>query len=294
MNSGGASPDQPGLARTIRLAHSEVPRFFYGTAWKEQETARLTTLAIEQGFRAIDSANQRRSYDEAGVGLGVRAALAASLATRDELFLQSKFTFRPGHDHRVPYDVNAALPEQVAQSFASTLDNLSRDYLDSYLLHGPILRGRLTSPDWVAWRAMEQLYDQGVVRMLGISNIDRTQLEQLCEQARVAPRVVQNRCDAATGWDASVREFCGRHGILYQGFGLLKLRREFLLHPALSEIARRENRSISQIILRFLMDVGAVPLVGASSAEHMQANLAVFDFQLNPDDIARIERLAAN
>ncbi len=86
-----------------------IPAFLYGTAWKEDETERLTGLAIGAGFRGIDTANQRRHYFEAGVGQGLAAAYRAGLVTRADLFLQTKFTYRDGQDHRLPYDPEAGL-----------------------------------------------------------------------------------------------------------------------------------------------------------------------------------------
>src|SRR5438874_12697463 len=79
-----------------------VPRFIYGTAWKEDDTRRLTELALRAGFRAIDTANQRKHYHEAAVGQGIADAVGAGVVARDELFLQTKFTFRDGQDHRLP------------------------------------------------------------------------------------------------------------------------------------------------------------------------------------------------
>src|SRR5579871_4220668 len=117
-----------------------VPRFLYGTAWKEDNTQRLTELALRQGFRGIDTANQRRHYYEEAVGRGIAAAIANGLVTRDDLFLQTKFTFRGGQDHRLPYDPNAAIPIQVEQSFASSLNHLGTTTVDSYVLHGPTQR----------------------------------------------------------------------------------------------------------------------------------------------------------
>src|SRR5688572_1271829 len=114
--------------------------FLYGTAWKEEATERLTLLAIEQGFRGIDTANQRKHYHEAGVGLAVAAAIKQGLVTRDELFLQTKFTFIGGQDQRLPYDLRAPIATQVEQSFASSLEHLQTDRLDSYVLHGPSQR----------------------------------------------------------------------------------------------------------------------------------------------------------
>ena len=80
--------------RTLSIEGIRVPRFLYGTAWKEDETRRLTELAMRAGFRGIDTANQRRHYDEAAVGRAVAAAIEGGLVAREDLFLQTKFTFR--------------------------------------------------------------------------------------------------------------------------------------------------------------------------------------------------------
>src|SRR6266436_5194631 len=114
-----------------------VPRFLYGTAWKEDATQRLTQLALQQGFRGIDTANQRRHYHEAAVGQAIAASVAGGLVARDDLFLQTKFTFREGQDHRLPYDPGAPIAVQVEQSFASSLEHLITDVIGSYVLHGP-------------------------------------------------------------------------------------------------------------------------------------------------------------
>ena len=82
--------------RTLSINGVRVPRLLYGTAWKEDETQRLTALALRQGFRGIDTANQRRHYHEAAVGQAIAAAIANGIVTRDDLFLQTKFTFRAG------------------------------------------------------------------------------------------------------------------------------------------------------------------------------------------------------
>ena len=111
--------------RTLTISGVRVPRFLYGTAWKEDETERLTGLALRAGFRGIDTANQRRHYHEAAVGQAVAAANEQGLAARDDLFLQTKFTFVRGQDHRLPYDPGAPIPTQVEQSFASSLAHLA-------------------------------------------------------------------------------------------------------------------------------------------------------------------------
>src|SRR5207248_11758315 len=103
----------PMADRTLLIEDVRVPRFLYGTAWKEDETQRLTDLALRQGFRGIDTANQRRHYDEAAIGRAVAATVASGLVARGELFLQTKFTFRRGQDHRLSYDPQAPVRTQV-------------------------------------------------------------------------------------------------------------------------------------------------------------------------------------
>src|SRR5438046_5022665 len=95
---------------------SPIPNFFYGTAWKEDRTTALTELALQMGFRGIDTANQRKHYFEAGVGQALAAAYRTGTVERADLFLQTKFTYQRGQDRRLPYDPEASLSLQVAQS----------------------------------------------------------------------------------------------------------------------------------------------------------------------------------
>jgi diketogulonate reductase-like aldo/keto reductase len=276
----------------LPVPETTLPRFLYGTAWKENATQKLVELALQQGFRGIDTANQRRHYHEAAVGLAVAAVILNGRVTRDDLFLQTKFTFRNGQDHRLPYDPLAPIAVQVQQSFESSLQNLGTDRIDSYLLHGPSQRSGLASADWEAWRAMEALHDTGRVRMLGVSNVSLDQLERLCGEARVRPRFVQNRCYAVTGWDRGVRHFCAANAMVYQGFSLLTANPEVLAHPELKRIARHHQRTPSQILFRFALDIGMLPLTGTSDVGHMRADLEVFDYCLGPEEVERIEVLA--
>src|SRR5262249_28604905 len=114
----------------------------------------------------------------------------------------------------------------------------------------------------------------------------------LRRRVRIKPRFVQNRCYAVQGWDRRVREFCAANGIVYQGFSLLTANREVLAHPEMLRIARRHGRTVSQIVFRFALDVGMLPLTGTTGSEHMREDLAVFDFRLDPVEVARIEGLA--
>jgi diketogulonate reductase-like aldo/keto reductase len=269
-----------------------VPRLLYGTAWKEDETQRLTQLALQQGFRGIDTANQRKHYHEAAVGQALAAASAAGVVRRDELFLQTKFTFRRGQDQRLPYDPNASIGTQVVQSFSSSCAHLGTQVIDSFLLHGPTLREGLVEADWAAWRAIETLHEQGQARLIGVSNFSLSQLEALWRHARVRPHFVQNRCYAVRGWDRAIRQWCNADGVVYQGFSLLTANREVLASALPARIARRHGCSVSQIIFRFALQLGMVALTGTTDVHHMHADLDIMRFALDDDEVARIESCA--
>jgi diketogulonate reductase-like aldo/keto reductase len=268
-----------------------VPRILYGTAWKEDRTQQLCELALKCGFRGIDTANQRRHYHEAAVGAAIAASQQQGIVQREQLFLQSKFTFRGGQDHRLPYDAAAPIAVQVQQSFASSLEHLQTERLDSYLLHGPMQRVGLSADDWAAWQAMEEIRDSGRVRLLGVSNFTLAQLELLCQRCRIRPNFVQNRCYANRGWDRDVRDFCAAQQIVYQGFSLLTANPHVLAGAEIARIARRYGRTSAQIIFRFAVHVGMLPLSGTTSERHMQEDLEISEFELDEAEVETIARL---
>jgi diketogulonate reductase-like aldo/keto reductase len=266
----------------------KLPPFLYGTAWKEEATAGLVQQALAAGFRGIDTANQRKHYHEAGVGEGIRA----SGLPRQELFLQTKFTSIGGQDHRLPYDPKADPATQVRQSFASSLEHLHTDYLDSYVLHGPSARRGLPAEDWAVWGAMEELHRAKKARVLGVSNVSAEQLDLLCAKASVKPGMVQNRCYAVMGWDRDVRAICRDQGIVYQGFSLLTANLDVLQDPLFREIHERTSAGLPQIVFRFAQQIGMLPLTGTTDVEHMQDDLACDRFTLTDEELRRIETVA--
>lgn len=266
-----------------------TPTFVYGTAWKEDRTAALVELALKNGFRAIDTANQRKHYFEVAVGQALTASYAAGIVQRSDLFLQTKYTYLPGQDHRLPYDPSAPLAQQVAQSMASSLEHLGTDYVDSYVLHGPASGHGWTEYDAEVWAAMQRERDAGRARVLGVSNVNLRHLQQMPEK----PTYVQNRCFARLGWDRGVREFCRENGIVYQGFSLLTANPEVFQHPLIHQLAVRENATLPQIVFKFAIAVGMLPLTGTSDAEHMQQDLASSSVHLSEDEVAQIESLVA-
>ena len=266
-----------------------MPRIIYGTAWKKDRTAALVEQAIELGFRGIDTACQPKHYNEAGAGDGVAACLHRGI-DRSELYLQSKFTPLSGQDPmQVPYDPNASLSEQVAQSFQASLKNLQTPYLDCLVLHSPLADQQHTLE---AWQAMEQIFHSGGAKQLGISNCyDPQQFELLYQNATIKPAVIQNRFYAESGYDRAIRDFCREHRIIYQSFWTLTANPNVLAHATLQTLAAKYRRSAAQIFFRYLSQIGIIPLTGTTSESHMREDLAIFDFELPADECDAIEIL---
>lgn len=268
------------------------PNFFYGTAWKEERTAILTEIAIKTGFRIIDTANQRRHYFEVGVGQALANVYRAGIVKREDLFLQTKYTYQRGQDHRLPYDPKASLSTQVAQSLKSSLEHLHTDYIDSFVLHGPASGYGWTDADSEVWEAMKKERDAGRTRFLGVSNVSLEHLEQMISVQKEIPAFVQNRCYAQLGWDREVRAFCQKHNIIYQGFSLLTANVGVLRHPFVHKLAAQFNVTPMQIVFSFAREVGMLPMTGTSDAEHMKQDLESLKLMLPKDAVLTIESLA--
>ncbi len=270
----------------------QAPSFLYGTAWKEDDTQRLVTMALAAGFRGIDTANQRKHYHEAAVGEALQLAFDAGMQ-RDALFIQTKFTHRDGQDHRLPYDEAAPISTQVLQSFESSLAHLQVDVIDSYVLHGPSTSRGLAREDREAWAAMEELHAEGRVRMLGVSNVTAEQLSLLCREARTPPAMVQNRTYARKAWDREVRAVAKEHGVVYQGFSLLTASPAALTSAEVDRIVARTGRTRAQIVYRFAMHLGMICLCGTKSATHMAEALAATELDLTADEIKSLTDLGS-
>ena len=271
---------------------SSLPDFLYGTAWKEDRTAALTERALCMGFLAIDTANQRKHYFEAGVGEGLAAAYRNRIVTRADLFLQTKYTYQRGQDNRLPYDPEASFSTQVAQSLASSLEHLGTDHVESYLLHGPSSHEEWTDADSEVWEAMRKERDAGRARYLGVSNVALQHLEQMEATHAELPTFVQNRCFARLGWDREVRSFCDQRKIFYQGFSLLTANREVLKNAQLIALAEQLHATPAQVIFSFAREVGILPLTGTSSTDHMREDLDGLALSLPADAGRAIECLA--
>ena len=226
------------------------------------------------------------------MGHGLQKIYQQGILSREQLFLQSKFTYQGGQDDRLPYDPSASLTEQVFQSFQSTLEHLETDYLDAYLMHGPSNREGTSEEDLEVWMAMEKLYREGRIKLLGVANFSALQLEGLTHHAAIRPRIVQNRCFASMGWDQEVRDTCQRHDIVYQGFSLLTANQVILTHPQFQAIVSRTGLTPAQVIFQAAHKMDMFTLTGTSKSDHMNQDLHCDKVALTDEEVNTIEHLS--
>ena len=274
------------MEHTIRTETAKMPKIMYGTAWKKEQTTRLVMEALKAGFRGIDTACQPKHYAEPLVG----DALTRSGIKREALFVQTKFTPIAGQDpDTVPYDKDASLSEQVAQSFEVSKKNLKTSYIDSLLLHSPLFPfSHLLS----VWQAMEALYKRSEVLQLGISNCyDLEVLKRLYREAEIKPSVVQNRFYAESDYDMELRQWCLAHDIAYQSFWSLTANPHILGSDSVMKLAIKYRKSEAQIFFAYLMSQSITPLSGTTSQEHMQQDLEACELLLSDEEISSITSL---
>lgn len=266
-----ARASTPGLRapRTTQLP------FLYGTAWKKEATKDLVVLAVQSGFRGIDTACQPKHYREDLVGAALEE-LSTLGVRRDDLWLQTKFTPIGGQDpNNVPYDRNAPLEQQVQQSIAKSLSNLRTDRVDSLVLHSPLRRLEDTLR---VWEEFERAVDAGTVTQLGVSNCyDLGTFRKIYERARHKPRVLQNRFYRESGYDVELRQFCSEHDVVYQTFWTLTANIDALRSSVITNAARRLGVTQPMILFGWLIAQGHQPLTGTKDPEHMKQDLSVPD-----------------
>lgn len=256
--------------------HVEVPCVGFGT-W-QAENGRVATAAIrcalETGYRHIDTASAY--YNEESVG---RAFRESGLA-RSEVFITSKLW---NTDHG--YD-------KTLCAFEKTLGFLKTDYLDLYLIHWPIPFEH--QQDWQetlpeTWRAIEKIYADKRVRAIGVSNFRPRHLEHILKHGRVKPMV--NQIEYHPGFtQPETVEYCHRNRILIQAWSPLAQGRVFDL-PLLNDLAKKYDKSLAQVCLRWELQNGINPLPKSVTPERIRQNADIFDFELTDDEMNAIDDL---
>ncbi|KAK0641780.1 NADP-dependent oxidoreductase domain-containing protein, partial [Cercophora newfieldiana] len=268
-----------------------IPLLIYGTARRHGKTPPEVHMALQAGYRAIDTAGSRRFHLEPQDGEAIQsflthgdgdntnhgpASVPASVQ-RDRIFVQSKFAAPPGDKAPLPYNIGDDIKTCVLKSILRSADDLGTDTIDAYFLHTPL---GSTGATVEAWRALEQLVDHGAVRYLGISNVTLRRLSPLYKEARLKPTFVQNWFRKGTAYDHDVMAFCREYGIVYQIFGVFDEENAGLLQcTPVEKQSRATSVSPHQALIHLLLAAAAARglklciLDGTTSPVHMRQNL---------------------
>lgn len=254
----------------------EFPCMGFGTSRTDKNKLEEAILnAIRVGFRLIDCA--QGYHNEEIVGRAVRHAEIK----REEIMVSSKL-FNPDQGY-----------DSTLRSFEGSLKRMGLDYLDLFLIHGPVPGGReheYKELNKATWKAFERLYEEGMVRAIGVSNFLPHHLKHLMEgDLRILPMVNQIECHPYLPQDDLVA-YCKKLGILVEAWSPLMQGAAFR-EPAYQYLAQKHSKSVAQIGLRWHVQKGIVPLPKASSFAHIKGNTEVFDFELEPIDMLLLDSL---
>ncbi len=257
---------------TVKLNNGvEMPRTGFGV-FRLQENGpveKAVVNAIKNGYRMIDTAYEY--HNEAGVGRGIKL----SGLPRDQIFITSKV----GNDQQ-GY-------QSTKEAFYQTLKDLQTDYLDLYLIHWP--RGKKSLE---TWEAMEELYEQGLIRAIGVSNFKVHHLEYLLSNSKIVPAVNQVEFHPLH-WSSELHTYCRDKGIQTVAWSPLMTGKAIQL-PLIKKIARKYQRTPAQIVLRWIYQKDVVTIPKSNNSKRIIENIDVFDFLLTDDDLAAIDALNNN
>lgn len=249
------------IGSTVRLATGrEMPVIGVGTWQLLRDTPGVVAEALRSGYRMVDTSGDYGT--EPGVGEGLRR----SGVDRDEVFVVTK----------VEED------EDAHRSTREGLDALGLDHADLVLVHRPPADGAGEA----LWQGLQRARDDGLTRDIGVSNYTADQIEALIGDSGEAPVVNQIEW-SPFGWDRAMLDFAASNGIVIQAYSPLT-RAERLDDEVLSDVAAAHGRSPAQVVLRWQLQLGVVPLPKANDVDHLHENADVFDFELTPDEMARL------
>ena len=285
--------------QSIAKKKAEMGRLVFGTNKHFDKTATNVLQAIQDGgYTHVATCGRHANYNEEGSGSGIRQALEGSaVSSREDLFLQTCFvadtnpdydkTWSPG----TPSDTTTfdlTISQQVRLSVESSLKNLNTTYLDAVLYHN--LKSKLDPYEKIreAWSELEKFVDQGTIRYLGLTNVhDLDFLEKFYSGVRVKPTILQNRFHANRKFNLPLRSFIRQHNLRWQAFWILTGNGGTVGGPVAKDIAKKYKVTPQQVIFSFVLSLGATPMVGSATAQHLKQDMDVTSDLLSLEDRIR-------
>ncbi|WP_269466212.1 aldo/keto reductase [Marinilactibacillus sp. 15R] len=253
----------------------EIPVVGFGTWQSTDEEAEKSVLwALEAGYRHIDTAAAYKN--ETGVGRGIKK----SGLNREEIFITTKLS---NQEHGY---------EEAKKAIQDSLDKLDTDYIDLYIIHWPNpikYRDNWKEANAQSWRAMEEAVEAGKIRAIGVSNFHPHHLEALAETAKIEPtlnQILLNPSDMQT----EVVKYNQAHDIVSEAYSPLGTGKIFEVEE-LKELAAKYNKSIAQLVLRWSLQHGFLPLPKSVHEERVHENADIFDFEIEEEDMKKIDSL---
>mgnify|MGYP001335398191 CR=1 FL=1 len=248
----------------------EIPCVGFGTWQTPAGDVAVTSVlsALEAGYRHIDTAQMYGNEESVG------AAVKQCGIDRREIFLTSKLSNRV-RGYR-----------ETLEAVEQTLERLGTDYIDLFLIHWPnpvAFRDRWQEANAESWKALEELYEAGRIRSIGISNFRQHHIEALMKTAKIAPMVNQIRlCPGET--QEELVEYCRERGMLLEAYSPLGTGKIFEV-PEVVKLAEKYGKTVAQICIRWSLQRGYLPLPKSVTPARIRENADVFDFELSPEDV---------
>ena len=236
-----------------------------------EECENAVVQAVKTGYRLIDTA---AAYEnETAVGKAIKRVIAEGIVKREDLFVTTKLW------------ITDTSYEKAKEGFRRSLDRLGLDYVDLYLIHQPY------NDYYGAWRALEELYEEGKVKSIGVDNFTQDRMADFLFFNKVKPAVNMIECNAYFQREDECR-YLKEQNILMQAWSPLAAGKEALFtNEILCEIAQKHGKSVAQIVLRWLVLRGIVPVVKSANPIRMRENLDIFDFVLAEEEMKQIATL---
>lgn len=249
----------------------KMPKLGLGV-WKAQEGGEVeqaVEAAIRAGYRSIDTATVYQNES------GVQKGIEASGIPRDELFITTKvWNDDQGYD-------------STLRAFEESCKRLKIEVVDLYLIHWPVT-GKFID----TWKALEKLYEEKVVRAIGVSNFHIHHLEKLSTKANIAPMVNQFEFHPYLTQE-ELRKYCADHKIQVEAYSPL-MHGHFTQEQTILDIAQKVNRTPAQVLLRWNIQHGVVTIPKSVREERIVENAKIFDFELSDEDMKRLDQLNRN